>query len=149
MQGFLLIDKPEGITSFSAVSKVKRIAKEKRVGHTGTLDPLATGVLPIFLGRATALSGILLEAEKEYTATVKLGVTTDTDDITGNILSEKRVEIKEEELIGVLARFKGEILQIPPIYSTSHIKITFQVSRYNKKALGFYSGSFLILLYND
>ena len=117
MQGFLLIDKPEGITSFSAVSKVKRIAKEKRVGHTGTLDPLATGVLPIFLGRATALSGILLEAEKEYTATVKLGVTTDTDDITGNILSEKRVEIKEEELIGVLARFKGEILQIPPIYS--------------------------------
>ena len=65
MQGFLLIDKPEGMTSFSAVSRIKRLANEKRVGHTGTLDPMATGVLPIFLGRATALSSILLEAEKQ------------------------------------------------------------------------------------
>ena len=117
MQGFLLIDKPEGITSFSAVSRIKRLAKEKRVGHTGTLDPLATGVLPIFLGRATALSGILLEAEKQYTATVKLGITTDTDDITGRILTQKRVGMSEEQLLSVLNRFKGEISQVPPIYS--------------------------------
>ena len=93
MQGFLLIDKPEGMTSFSAVSRIKRLANEKRVGHTGTLDPMATGVLPIFLGRATALSSILLEAEKQYTATVKLGITTDTCDITGRVESENVVSV--------------------------------------------------------
>lgn len=117
MQGFLLIDKPEGMTSFSAVSRIKRLASEKRVGHTGTLDPMATGVLPIFLGRATALSSILLEAEKQYTATVKLGITTDTCDITGNILSEKSVTVTEAELLSVLENFKGEIEQVPPMYS--------------------------------
>lgn len=117
MQGFLLIDKPEGITSFSAVSAVKRLAGEKRVGHTGTLDPMATGVLPIFLGRATALSSILLEAEKQYTATVKLGTITDTCDITGTVLEEKSVSVTENDLLGVLDRFKGEIEQIPPMYS--------------------------------
>lgn len=117
MQGFLLIDKPEGITSFSAVSAIKRIASEKRVGHTGTLDPLATGVLPVFLGRATALSSILLEAEKQYTATVKLGITTDTCDITGKVLEEKQVAVSREVLENVLERFKGEIDQIPPMYS--------------------------------
>ncbi len=117
MQGFLLLDKPEGITSFSAVSAIKRLAGEKRVGHTGTLDPMATGVLPIFLGRATALSGILLEAEKEYTATVKLGITTDTCDITGTVLDEKPVSVTKEELLAAISSFKGEILQTPPIYS--------------------------------
>ncbi len=117
MQGFLLLDKPEGITSFSAVSKIKRLAHEKRVGHTGTLDPMATGVLPIFVGRATALSSILLEAEKQYTATVRLGITTDTCDITGKILSENGVSVTERELLCVLDKFKGEISQIPPMYS--------------------------------
>ena len=117
MQGFLLIDKPEGMTSFSVVSRIKRLAAEKRVGHTGTLDPLATGVLPVFLGRATALSSILLEAEKQYTATVKLGVTTDTYDITGNALEEKSVSVTEAELLSVLESFKGDILQVPPVYS--------------------------------
>ncbi len=117
MQGFLLIDKPEGMTSFSAVSAVKRLSGEKRVGHTGTLDPLATGVLPIFLGRATALSSILLEAEKQYTATVKLGITTDTCDITGTVLEEKEAFVTKEELLAVLEKFRGEIEQIPPMYS--------------------------------
>lgn len=117
MQGFLLIDKPEGMTSFSAVSRIKRLANEKRVGHTGTLDPMATGVLPIFLGRATALSSILLEAEKQYTATVKLGITTDTCDITGRVESENAVSVTEEELLAVLESFKGETQQIPPVYS--------------------------------
>ncbi len=117
MQGFLLIDKPEGITSFAAVRKVKWLCGEKRVGHTGTLDPLATGVLPLFLGRATALAGILLEAEKEYTARVKLGVTTDTCDITGTVLEERAVSVSREELILTLSKFKGEIEQTPPIYS--------------------------------
>ncbi|MBO7217708.1 MAG: tRNA pseudouridine(55) synthase TruB, partial [Clostridia bacterium] len=114
---FLLIDKPEGITSFKAVSAVKRRASEKRVGHTGTLDPLASGVLPIFLGRATALAGILLEAEKQYTATVKLGITTDTADITGSVIDEKTVAVTKEELLCALEKFKGEILQTPPMYS--------------------------------
>lgn len=117
MQGFLLIDKPEGITSFSAVSAVKRLAGEKRVGHTGTLDPLATGVLPLFLGKATALAGILLEAEKEYTATVKLGTVTDTCDITGAVISESEVSVTKDELEAVLSKFRGNILQIPPMYS--------------------------------
>ncbi len=117
MQGFLLIDKPQGLTSFAAVAAVKRLAGEKRVGHTGTLDPLATGVLPIFLGRATALSGILLEAQKQYTATVKLGITTDTCDITGTVLEEKSVSVTEDGLLSVLEKFKGEISQVPPVYS--------------------------------
>ena len=117
MQGFLLIDKPEGMTSFSAVSRVKRLASEKRVGHTGTLDPMATGVLPIFLGRATALSGILLEAEKQYTATVRLGITTDTCDITGTVLQENPVSVSEGELLSALDKFRGNIMQTPPIYS--------------------------------
>ena len=117
MQGFLLIDKPKGLTSFAAVAAVKRLAGEKRVGHTGTLDPLATGVLPIFLGRATALSSILLEAEKQYTATVKLGVTTDTCDITGTVLEEKQASVAKDEVEAVLEKFRGEIKQIPPMYS--------------------------------
>lgn len=117
MQGFLLLCKPSGITSFSAVSAVKRMAHEKRVGHTGTLDPMATGVLPIFLGRATALSSLMLDGDKGYKATVKLGITTDTEDITGEVLSKKRVNVTNEELIKALENFKGKIFQSPPMYS--------------------------------
>ena len=117
MQGLILLSKPKGITSFSAVSKIKWLAQEKRVGHTGTLDPLATGVLPIFIGKATALSGILLDADKGYTATVKLGVTTDTCDITGTVLSETKVKVKREELEAALSKFRGKISQVPPMYS--------------------------------
>ncbi len=117
MQGLLLLNKPKGITSFSAVSKIKWLAQEKRVGHTGTLDPLATGVLPIFLGRATALSGILLDADKGYIASVKLGITTDTCDITGEVLSEREINVTVEMLKAALNKFRGKISQIPPIYS--------------------------------
>ena len=80
MQGLLIINKPCGITSFGAVARVRRLLGEKRVGHTGTLDPMATGVLPIFVGKATSLSSFLLDADKGYTATFLLGVSTDTDD---------------------------------------------------------------------
>lgn len=117
MQGLLLLDKPKGITSFSAVSAVKRAAQTKRVGHTGTLDPMATGVLPVLLGRATALSGLLLDADKSYTARVKLGVTTDTDDITGEIIAENSVNVTEAELMAVLNGFLGKQSQLPPMYS--------------------------------
>lgn len=117
MQGLLLLNKPQNITSFSAVSTVKRVAQEKRVGHTGTLDPMATGVLPVLLGRATVLSSLMLDADKKYIATVKLGVVTDSDDITGNILSEKQVDVTEERLNDALKHFSGVIKQKPPMYS--------------------------------
>lgn len=117
MQGLLLINKPSGITSFSAVSLVKRNAGQKRVGHTGTLDPMATGVLPVLLGRATALSSLMLDADKRYIAEIKLGLTTDTEDITGKILSENPVEITPEKLSEALLHFTGKIRQRPPMYS--------------------------------
>ena len=117
MQGLLLLDKPAGITSFSAVSKIKRLAQEKRVGHTGTLDPMATGVLPILLGRATALSSLMLDADKRYTAHIKLGITTDTDDITGEIISQNEVDSAKIDLESALTHFTGKISQIPPMYS--------------------------------
>ncbi len=117
MQGLILINKPCGMTSFSAVSAIKRAAGEKRVGHTGTLDPMATGVLPILLGRATTLSSLMLDADKRYIAKIKLGVVTDTDDITGNIISENPVLVTKEELEKAISNFLGEIEQIPPMYS--------------------------------
>ena len=117
MIGLILLDKPEGLTSFSAVSRIKRLAREKRVGHTGTLDPMATGVLPVLLGRATALSSLLLEGNKRYIAEIKLGVTTDTDDITGNVLQKNSVNITTKQLETALQKFVGVIEQTPPSYS--------------------------------
>ncbi len=117
MNGFILIDKPQGITSFSAVAKLKRLLNEKRVGHTGTLDPAASGVLPVLFGRATALSSLLLDADKKYIAEVKLGITTDTDDITGNILTEQSVCVTDSLLDNALKQFCGVIKQVPPMYS--------------------------------
>lgn len=117
MKGLLLLNKPEGITSFSAVSAIKRLAGQKRVGHTGTLDPMATGVLPILIGRATVLSSLMLDADKKYIATVKLGIVTDTDDITGEILAKNKVDVTEEQLKKALECFTGRISQKPPIYS--------------------------------
>lgn len=117
MQGFILLNKPQGVTSFGAVAKIKRIAKEKRVGHTGTLDPMATGVLPVLLGRATALSSIMLDANKRYTATVKLGITTDTEDITGTVLTENPVNVSALQIEDALKHFTGKITQTPPMYS--------------------------------
>lgn len=117
MQGLVLVNKPDGITSFGAVARVKKAAKEKRVGHTGTLDPMATGVLPVLLGRATALSSLLLDADKSYTATVRLGVLTDTDDITGTVLEEKPVSVTADGLLEAVKHFTGKIMQKPPLYS--------------------------------
>ena len=117
MQGFLLVNKPKDITSFGAVARVRRLVGEKRVGHTGTLDPMATGVLPIFIGRATALSSYLIEADKRYTAEIKLGIKTDTCDITGEVLSEKAVNVNDDELILALKKFRGVQKQTPPMFS--------------------------------
>ena len=115
--GLVLLDKPEGVTSFKAVAMLRRIYGEKRIGHTGTLDPMATGVLPVLIGRATRLSELGLNADKRYTATVRLGVTTDTLDITGNILSETEPNVSDEQLNAALENFKGEQMQTPPMYS--------------------------------
>lgn len=117
MQGLILLNKPKGITSYGVVSAIKRLTGEKRVGHTGTLDPMATGVLPVLIGRATALSSYMLDADKRYIASVKLGITTDTEDITGTVIEEKTVDITSEQLYEVLNEFKGIQMQRPPMYS--------------------------------
>lgn len=117
MLGLLLLKKPKGITSFSAVAKIKYLTGEKRVGHTGTLDPMATGVLPILLGKATALSNLLLDGNKRYIAKIKLGIITDTEDITGEVLAQNEVNIISEQIDEVLKVFTGKLKQKPPMYS--------------------------------
>lgn len=117
MNGLILMDKPQGFTSFKAAAVIRRIYSEKRVGHTGTLDPLATGVLPVLLGRATRLCSYCLEADKRYTANVRLGVTTDTLDITGEILTECEPNVSDEELLAAIGNFLGEYDQLPPMFS--------------------------------
>ncbi len=117
MLGLLLVNKPEGITSFGVVARIKRLTGEKRVGHTGTLDPMATGVLPVLIGRGTTLCSHLLSADKSYRARVKLGVVTDTLDITGEVLQTKAVNCSNEQILEVLENFKGKQSQVPPMYS--------------------------------
>ena len=117
LNGLILLDKPEGFTSFKAAAALRRIYNTKRIGHTGTLDPMATGVLPILIGRATRLCSLVLESDKRYTATVKLGVTTDSLDITGNVLSECVPNVSDEQLNDALLHFTGEYDQIPPMFS--------------------------------
>lgn len=117
MTGFILIDKPEGMTSFSAANRVKRILGVKKAGHTGTLDPMATGVLAIALSNSTRFIELLPSHDKAYIAKVRLGVTTDTLDITGNVLSTNEVNVSSETLSDAVNKFSGEIMQIPPMYS--------------------------------
>lgn len=117
MTGLICLDKPEGITSSRALCTVRRLMGVKKAGHTGTLDPMATGVLPIFIGRSTRLIGALPRRAKEYRAVIQLGITTDTLDITGTVLSERPAHITRGELEAVLERFTGPIVQLPPMYS--------------------------------
>ena len=117
--GLILVDKPESFTSFKAAAVIRRIYGTKRVGHTGTLDPLATGVLPILIGRATRLSSYVLEADKRYIAGIRLGITTDSLDITGNMVSESEVNVTDEQLAEALAHFNCTYSQTPPMYSAS------------------------------
>lgn len=117
MTGFIFLDKEEGITSFIAAAKMRRIFSEKKAGHTGTLDPMATGVLPIALGHATRFIELIPSHDKAYRATFILGKTTDTLDITGTVLSEKEVTATKEEVEKALSKFRGEITQLPPMYS--------------------------------
>lgn len=117
MDGIINCYKPVGITSFDAVNKIKRIAKGMKVGHTGTLDPAASGVLPICIGKATKLIDYIMEGEKGYRVEMTLGIVTDTYDREGSILSQKNVTSSESEIRAAILSFKGEIFQIPPMYS--------------------------------
>ena len=119
--GILVIDKPEGWTSMDVCAKLRGIFHEKRVGHGGTLDPMATGVLPVFVGRATRAVEFAEKSAKEYVAGLKLGVVTNTQDTTGEVLEERDVDVTENRLRTVLARFIGDIEQIPPMYSAIKI----------------------------
>ena len=118
MHGVLVVDKPQGLTSFDVVREVRRALGVKKAGHTGTLDPMATGVLPVCVGDATKIAQFITEATKAYDATVRLGVTTDTLDADGKVLAERPVpEISREVLEAALERFRGTFAQTPPMYS--------------------------------
>lgn len=121
MTGFIILDKPEGITSFIGARIVRRVTNEKKTGHTGTLDPMATGVLPVALGNATRFIELLPCHDKGYRASFRLGETTDTLDITGKTLSTSDNIPDEEAVLSAFEHFKGEIEQLPPMYSAIQI----------------------------
>ena len=117
LSGIVTVYKEEGMTSQTVVNKVKRIFGVAKAGHTGTLDPLATGVLPVLIGRAVKASEYMLTSDKHYLATLKLGITTDTEDVTGTVLTECRDIPSEEQVRQTISRFVGQIMQTPPMYS--------------------------------
>ncbi len=117
MTGIIILDKPKGITSFGAVARVRRLCGEKKCGHTGTLDPMATGVMTVMLGNTTRFTELLPSHDKAYVASFRLGTVTDTLDITGNVLETRKVESSAEQVKEALRSFEGEISQLPPMYS--------------------------------
>ena len=117
MNGIVIIDKPAGWTSQDVTARLRRVFGTRRIGHGGTLDPMATGVLPVFVGRATRGVEFFEHAEKTYETELLLGVATDTEDTTGTVLTRREVSVTQEPLDGTLERFRGEIMQIPPMYS--------------------------------
>ena len=133
--GILIVDKPAGWTSQDVVAKLRGVLHEKRVGHGGTLDPMATGVLPVFVGRATRAVEFFESAEKEYLALFRPGVTTNTQDVQGEILSRIPHTLKKEDIAAVLPQFLGEIDQIPPMFSSIKIggKKLYELARQGKE----------------
>ncbi|HTN94382.1 MAG TPA: tRNA pseudouridine(55) synthase TruB [Gallionella sp.] len=117
LNGVLLFDKPLELSSNDALQKVRRLFRAEKAGHTGTLDPLATGLLPICFGEATKFSNALLDADKTYRAVLHLGKTTTTGDAEGELISEHPVEVRQSDIDSVLAKFRGEIMQLPPMHS--------------------------------
>ena len=117
MNGIVIVDKPQEWTSQDVTARLRRVFNTRRIGHGGTLDPMATGVLPVFVGRATRGVEFFEHAEKAYETVLRLGLTTDTEDVFGNTLSEQEVHISETEFSSVLSKFRGKIEQIPPMYS--------------------------------
>lgn len=117
MNGIVIVDKPQGWTSQDVTARLRRVYATRRIGHGGTLDPMATGVLPVFVGRATRGVEFFEHAEKTYDTVLLLGRTTDTQDVTGTVLAEKAVRLSPADIEKVLPRFRGDILQVPPMYS--------------------------------
>lgn len=135
MNGIICIDKPQGFTSFDVIGKLRGILKMRRLGHSGTLDPMATGVLPVFVGYATKACGILPDDRKIYIAGFRLGQVSDTQDSTGTILAEHDAShITEEQILAVLPQFTGDIAQIPPMYSAVSVdgKRLYELARQGK-----------------
>lgn len=135
MNGIVIVDKPQGWTSQDVVSKLRGVFRTRRIGHGGTLDPMATGVLPVFVGRATRGVEFFEHAEKVYETVLQLGVVTDTEDTTGTVLEQRPVEVAESRLLQVLEQFRGEILQIPPMYSALKVngKKLYELARQGKE----------------
>ncbi len=117
MNGIVIVDKPTDWTSQDVTARLRRVFNTRRIGHGGTLDPMATGVLPVFVGRATRGVEFFEHAQKTYEAVLHLGVSTDTEDITGEVLETREVSVTREQMEAVLEQFRGEIFQIPPMYS--------------------------------
>lgn len=117
VDGILLLDKPAGITSNGALQQAKRLLNARKAGHTGSLDPIATGLLPLCFGECTKLSGFLLGADKGYHTTIRLGITTTTGDSEGEVIDRQNVDVDERKIAEILEKFRGPISQIPPMYS--------------------------------
>lgn len=117
MNGIVIVDKPQDWTSQDVTARLRRVFQTRRIGHGGTLDPMATGVLPVFVGRATRGVEFFEHAEKIYETVLRPGITTDTEDITGTILTKYEVSLTQEQVEAVLPQFRGEIMQVPPMYS--------------------------------
>ena len=117
MDGIVIVDKPRDWTSQDVTARLRRVFGTRRIGHGGTLDPMATGVLPVFVGRATRGVEFFEHAEKTYETVLRLGLTTDTEDITGTVLTEVPMSVTDEQIEGALDAFRGEIMQVPPMYS--------------------------------
>lgn len=135
MNGIINVYKERGFTSHDVVAKLRGILHMKKIGHTGTLDPDATGVLPVCIGKATKVCGLLTDKDKTYRAVVKLGVTTNTEDMTGEILSHHPVSVTKEQIEMAVSKFVGEIEQIPPMYSAIKIngKKLYELARQGKE----------------
>ena len=121
MNGIVIVDKPRDWTSQDVTARLRRVFGTRRIGHGGTLDPMATGVLPVFVGRATRGVEFFEHAEKTYETVLRLGLTTDTEDVTGTVLESREFSVTKEEFENILPRFRGEILQVPPMYSALKI----------------------------
>ena len=121
MQGILVVNKRQGITSHDCIYILRDLLGIKKIGHTGTLDPMATGVLPMTIGKATRVSSFIQNSEKEYIATIEFGIETDTEDITGNIIERSDKIPTEKEVLDILPKFTGRIEQIPPMYSAVRV----------------------------
>ena len=117
MNGIVIVDKPQDWTSQDVTARLRRVFNTRRIGHGGTLDPMATGVLPVFVGRATRGVEFFEHAEKAYETVLQLGITTDTEDTSGTVLEQKEVSVSAEEFAAVLQQFRGKIMQVPPMYS--------------------------------